>query len=205
MKSLPTQKRALEKRSALISAARRSFAQHGYDRTTAKTIAQNAGVATGTFYQNFENKDDILRTVAQYKRDEILHAVPGLQLGASNAAGDCTTEGLFRRVLEVAYDYHASEAELHQVLEQRRFIDGQLDAVLRHSEAVLEDKVLAFVKTFNVGDPAACAYNLFAMVEGLVHRHVFGAPTSSKQATLDLGAKMLACYFECEHGDQSRQ
>ncbi|GAA6151357.1 TetR/AcrR family transcriptional regulator [Pseudoteredinibacter isoporae] len=202
MKTLPTQKRALEKRRALIEAARVNFAERGYEHTTAKIIAEAAGVATGTFYQNFENKDELLRVIAQQKRDEIYQAVPGLNTqaidGTESKLTEYSTETLFRQVLEIVYDYHESEAELHQVMEQRRFIDKDLDDILLRSEGVMEEKVLAYVKAHNTPNPDAVAYNLFAMAEGLVHRHVFGQPGSSKEETLDLGAKMLACYFECE-------
>ncbi len=202
MKTLPTQKRALDKRRALIQAARQSFANCGYEQTTAKSVAQAAGVATGTFYQNFENKDELLRVIAQQKRDEIYQAVPGLNTQAvedqNSKLSEYSTEALFRQVLEIVYDYHESEAELHQVMEQRRFIDKELDDILLRSEDVMEEKVLVYVKAHNSPNPDAVAYNLFAMAEGLVHRHVFGQPSSSKEDTLNLGAKMLACYFECD-------
>ncbi len=47
MKALPIQARAKQKRSALIAAATKCFVEHGYDNTTAKTIASAASVATG--------------------------------------------------------------------------------------------------------------------------------------------------------------
>lgn len=201
MKPLPVQKRALAKRAALIQSARQSFAHRGYEQTTAKVIAEDAEVATGTFYQNFENKDELLRVIAQLKRDEIFNAVPSLQDKQNRFdALAQPTEELFLQVLNIVYHYHESEAQLHQVLEQRRFIDSQLDEILLNSEAVLEEKVLAYVKAHNKENPEAVAYNLFAMAEGLVHRHVFGQASNSKEDTLALGAKMLACYFECKHG-----
>ncbi|GAA5315489.1 MAG: hypothetical protein AseanaTS_06940 [Candidatus Pelagadaptatus aseana] len=198
MKPLPTQKRALEKRAALVNAAQISFAENGYEATTAKTIAAKAEVATGTFYQYFDNKDDMLRVIAQKKRDEIYQAMPELAARVIETAAP-STEDLFRDVLELIYSYHEAEAELHQVLEQRRVNDPELDAILLRSEDIMEDKVRQFVKTFNKDNPEAVAYNLFAMAEGLVHRHVFGNPDTGKQETLDLGARMLACYFDCQH------
>ena len=198
MKQLPTQKRALEKRSALIDAAEISFAEHGYEQTTAKTIATTAGVATGTFYQYFDNKDDMLRVIAQKQRDEIYQTLPELQLQDIQHA-KANAEALFREVLEMIYDYHQAEAALHQVLEQRRIIDAELDTFLLRAEAIIEGKLRLYVQAFNPSNPEAVSYNLFAMAEGLVHRHVFGNPTSSKKDALDLGARMLACYFDCSH------
>lgn len=198
MKELPTQKRALEKRSALIKAAGTSFSEHGYEQTTAKTIAAIAGVATGTFYQYFDNKDDMLRVVAQKQRDDVYQSIPELTLHETKDS-NVSAEIMFREVLEMIYDYHEVEASLHQVLEQRRMIDPDLDAILQNGEQVIEGKVRLYVQTFNKDNPEAASYNLFAMAEGLVHKHVFGHPSSSKKEALDLGARMLACYFDCSH------
>jgi hypothetical protein len=53
-----------------------------------------------------------------------------------------------------------------------------------------------FVQSFNINNADAVAFNLFAMAEGLVHRHVFACSTQSKDVTLQLGAVMLASYFD---------
>jgi len=67
---------------------------------------------------------------------------------------------------------------------------------LKQGEILLDERVLHFVRSFNIENAEAVAFNLFAMAEGLVHRHVFGKPDQSKEATLELGASMLASYFE---------
>jgi AcrR family transcriptional regulator len=48
------------KRESLLDAARTVFAERGYHRTTIKDIAAQAGVADGTVYNYFENKDALL-------------------------------------------------------------------------------------------------------------------------------------------------
>jgi AcrR family transcriptional regulator len=48
------------KRETLLDAARTVFAERGYHRTTIKDIAAQAGVADGTVYNYFENKDALL-------------------------------------------------------------------------------------------------------------------------------------------------
>ena len=193
-KPIPTQARALAKRQALLEAAAADFQTLGYDNTTAKTIAERAEVATGTFYQYFHNKDDILRTIAQQRFDYLFTQVEGPVEKVS--AADAVT--LFRRVLSLIYDFHARDAELHQVLEQRRHCDLQLATLLSEGEAVLEQRVLQFVQTFEVDQPDTVAFNLFAMAEGIVHRHVFAHSTTSgieREDVIELGAQMLASYF----------
>lgn len=209
MKSLPTQARARLKRASLIDASTLSFAELGYESTTAKTIAARAGVATGTFYQYFENKNDILRVIAQQRIDLLYTQVPSptakLQSNDQQAQRSFTqhedVETIFKRVLTLIYDFHEQAPELHQVLEQRRNSDSQLADILNQGEAILEQRVRLFVKSFNVESPDSVAFNLFAMAEGLVHRHVFGPSSTSKTEVLTLGAKMLASYFE-QHGSK---
>ncbi|MBX6376949.1 MAG: TetR/AcrR family transcriptional regulator [Clostridia bacterium] len=46
-----------ERQQALLAAARRVFARKGYHGATVRDIAEEAGVATGTFYLYFRNKE----------------------------------------------------------------------------------------------------------------------------------------------------
>ncbi|MFW5925323.1 MAG: TetR family transcriptional regulator [Myxococcota bacterium] len=58
---LPT--RAAQKvrtRRRLLEAARHTFAEQGYARTTITDLARGAGVATGTFYVHFESKEAVV-------------------------------------------------------------------------------------------------------------------------------------------------
>lgn len=50
----------VEKRKRIEKAAIEVMAKQGYDRTTVSQIARAAGVADGTIYLYFENKDDLL-------------------------------------------------------------------------------------------------------------------------------------------------
>jgi len=47
-------------RSAILRGARDAFAAHGWSATTITTIAERAGVGTGTIYQYFRSKEDVL-------------------------------------------------------------------------------------------------------------------------------------------------
>lgn len=191
-KSRPTQARAVLKRNALIHAASADFQAFGYDDTTAKTIAHRAGVATGTFYQYFHNKDDILRTIATLRFEFLLERVESPTAKLDNK----TVTETFRRIITLIYDFHERDPQLHQVLEQRRHRDSHLEKILINGETVLEERVLRFVQTFNLPNANIIAFNLFAMAEGLVHRHVFSHSVSSdRENVIELGADMLASYF----------
>jgi TetR/AcrR family fatty acid metabolism transcriptional regulator len=51
------------KRERLLDAAVLEIARHGYYRTTVSTIAGRAGMADGTIYLYFKNKEDILVSI----------------------------------------------------------------------------------------------------------------------------------------------
>ncbi|MCU0570620.1 MAG: TetR/AcrR family transcriptional regulator [Oculatellaceae cyanobacterium Prado106] len=61
-----------ETQTRILQAARKLFARRGYDGTTTRDLAQEAGVAEGTLFRHFENKKAILVEVATQGWVEIL-------------------------------------------------------------------------------------------------------------------------------------
>ncbi len=60
-------KRNTEKYQKILEAAVKVFAQNGFYQSTVAQIAKEAGVADGTIYLYFKNKDDILIQFFEYK------------------------------------------------------------------------------------------------------------------------------------------
>jgi AcrR family transcriptional regulator len=54
------ERRAAARRTLILEAAARLFAEKGFHRTTTKDIAEAADVSEGTLYNYFENKDEML-------------------------------------------------------------------------------------------------------------------------------------------------
>jgi TetR/AcrR family transcriptional regulator, fatty acid metabolism regulator protein len=54
---------ATDKRTRILDAAIRVFAEHGYHGARVGDIAEDAGVAHGLLYHYFASKDDVLRTI----------------------------------------------------------------------------------------------------------------------------------------------
>jgi AcrR family transcriptional regulator len=64
--------KAVRTRSAIIDAALRLFREHGYEATTMRAIAAEAGVSLGNAYYYFESKQHLIQ--AFYDRTQIEHA-----------------------------------------------------------------------------------------------------------------------------------
>jgi len=196
MKALPNQQRALLKRSALIQAAIDEFSQLGFEAATAKSIAAKAEVATGTFYQYFDNKNDMLRVIATERYDKLHSQIKGYSLTAVTDSTASSIADNFETTLWFVYEFHKQAPELHQILEYRRGLDEKLEKVMRDSEAVLQSRVRQFVQSQSTSESVdIVANNLFAMAEGLIHKHVFGNSNNDISSTIKVGARMLASYF----------
>lgn len=65
-------RRRLQSRLRLLEAARALFVEHGYDRTRPQDIARRAGVATGTFYLHFRDKEDVFLAFAEAAQARLL-------------------------------------------------------------------------------------------------------------------------------------
>ncbi|KAA1039966.1 TetR/AcrR family transcriptional regulator [Macrococcus equipercicus] len=61
-----------EKRQIIINAAVEVIAEHGYHGAQVSKIAKQAGVADGTIYLYFKNKDDILFGLFEDKVDQLM-------------------------------------------------------------------------------------------------------------------------------------
>lgn len=61
-----------ETQTRILQAAKKLFARRGYDGTTTRDLAQEAGVAEGTIFRHFENKKAILIEVVTQGWVEIL-------------------------------------------------------------------------------------------------------------------------------------
>src|SRR6516164_6418754 len=81
----PQRADAARNRQALLAAARRVFERDGFVSARITDIADEAGLAHGSFYSHFQSKEDALAAVLGEVEEEMLH--PGPSLAATSVSG----------------------------------------------------------------------------------------------------------------------
>jgi AcrR family transcriptional regulator len=183
----PVQARAQKTRAALLDAAVREFAARGYAQTTAKSIAERAQVATGSFYQYFHDKDAVLHELARARTSELLARVGAVGRPAADAASlEQQARLAVRRIALAVLDYHRKDVGLHAVLTERRHADPELDAIDRAAErSFIEHNAASLEQWGYRGDCRALAFVIFGLIEGSVHSHVLGLRILSDRRFVD--------------------
>ena len=173
---VPVQARALRTRAALLEAAERELSERGHAATTAQSIAARAGVATGSFYQYFADKDAALRDVAAERLDALERRLLALDSPlAAKTPRDPRRAVL--AILDSVLDYHREDRGLHAVLTERRHVDAELDRLTHASEQRLVQHLEQLLRRLSVrGDLEARAFVLYGLIEGCVHAHVLATP-----------------------------
>ena len=78
-------KQKLATRSMIIATAKHLFVERGYDATTTRLIADRSGVAIGTVFAHFPDKDHLLRDILSASIEQILQEVRPTLLATDGA------------------------------------------------------------------------------------------------------------------------
>lgn len=79
-------RRRLKTRSALIGAGQRLFAARSIDGVTVDDIVEAANVAKGTFYNHFNDKDNLAETIVELVQGDCEREVYAVNRGITNPA-----------------------------------------------------------------------------------------------------------------------
>jgi len=101
--------RAEQTRSAIVTAALRLFRENGYDATTMRAIAAEAGVSTGNAYYYFASKEELLREF--YARSLAEHALAARSVLDTEVEFAPRLRGTLRALVDVLAPYHEFAAK----------------------------------------------------------------------------------------------
>jgi TetR/AcrR family transcriptional regulator, fatty acid metabolism regulator protein len=99
------------KKELIINAAIRIFAQKGFYTATVADVAKEAGVADGTIYLYFKNKDDLLISLFETKMEEILQRFSYL------LESDQKADDKLRKFIQLYFKMIQEDRELAEVFQ----------------------------------------------------------------------------------------
>lgn len=104
-------KEAAERRNEILDVAERLFCTNGYDNTSTNDILAEIGIARGTLYYHFKNKEDILDAMIDRILDETVRKAESIALDESVPV----LERLTKTVLAANVDTKTGSMILEQV------------------------------------------------------------------------------------------
>jgi AcrR family transcriptional regulator len=128
--------RAAETEAALKEAARRLFADRGYLNTKITDITAAAGRATGSFYEHFTGKEDLLRVLLADMHEQAASQFDS----AEHAPHDLTDAGQLRDHLAVAWNVMRDNRSVMNALFESAMAAGPASGALW--ERLTEDTVV---------------------------------------------------------------
>jgi AcrR family transcriptional regulator len=149
--------------------ARRRFETFGYRRTNIAEIARDAGVAAGTIYRHFENKEDLLRRVVEASNAEWLEEARRV------LRGDGTAIERLTRLGQASVEFNSRYRLLGAVLERDReiifapLLDELHDKLLEENVAMMAEVIRRGVEdgSLRAVDPEQAAFILFVVGQTL--------------------------------------
>ena len=196
-------RRENDKYHRILEAAIKTFAENGFFQSTIAQIAKEAGVADGTIYLYFKNKDDILVQFFNYKTKQVFGRFRE-EVDKADGAIDKLKNLIRRHLQEFQADRNMAilyQSETHQrtrmVEDQiREMSDMYLDIVTEIVEqgqaqgSIRKDLYLSLVKRFILGAVyevintwlhSGGEYDLVSMTDPLVSLFIHGiGSTDSK-------------------------
>jgi AcrR family transcriptional regulator len=108
-----------QNREKLLAAARKVFAEKGLGAATARDIVRETDLASGTFYNYFEDKNDVFRALIEELADKAREVVRA-QRRVPGRTVEQRIEGAYRAYFELVLE----ERELFEVLRRNAGLVG---------------------------------------------------------------------------------
>lgn len=116
----PATPRGQQTRQNLLEAAEIIFSQKGYERASISAITKQAGVAQGTFYVYFADKQAIFVELVQELNHRLRRQI------AENIAGLTDRLAMERAGFRAFFDYIHRHRGLYKIVRQAEFVDEEL-------------------------------------------------------------------------------
>ena len=181
-----------DKLARILAAGRELFSRDGFDATTTRAIAQQAGIGTGTLFLYFPEKRDLLLRL--FKDDiEPVHRAAVAALEADLPLLDAVL-----RVFRSLYDYYARDPRLSRMfLSELAFLDPARGADLALFTLEFLQAIARLVASARDRgelareiEPLAVARTMFRLYYAVLIEWISGVIPSPAAAELELRASL---------------
>ena len=169
------ERRIAARKSTILYAAGRLFAEKGYHRTTTKDIAEAADVSEGTIYNYFISKDDLLFGIMTELTEG---GKLGEQLQSSYLEGP---REFLLTILQQRYEFLQKNGDMLQAVLSEILVNPELrrryyEELIIPSQELLEHHLRERIERGQIRliDPSIAARILLAMLSGLFILQVVG-------------------------------
>lgn len=207
---MPVQKRSIETREKILNAAWTLFAEKGYFKTSTHDLAEQAGIATGSFYAYFNNKKEVgIELIRRFHKEAFEKALNNFRIQIGNNVAENLDQGrkLVRLIIHSLKESHAINPMLHK--EATALI--LLDEDVRKINSEEDKKTIAFLITLlqqykqiiRVDDIEAAAILLFRTSDEIIHRIMINKEEIDTERLLGELEDMICSYIFIPFGDKT--
>lgn len=152
-----------ESTERILQAALALFARFGFERTSVRMIAREAGVSQGLLYNYFDSKDDLLHALFARSMADVQDSFAGVDDATDPAE---SLERLIRQSFEIMRQHQAFWRLLYSLRMQPAVLAGLRDDTAQWIASINQTLVAQFVA---LGDPnpSIRAATLFALIDGV--------------------------------------
>jgi AcrR family transcriptional regulator len=156
-----------ESRAHILEHALQLFAEHGYDRTTIRGIAESAGISQGLIYNYFESKDALLRAIFEQSVGDVKASF----LLAERAPAGSRTVALVRAAFQELKKKERFWRISYGVRMQASVLAG-LGEEMHAWTAMIRSTLEGYLREDGFDEPELEATVLFALIDGVSQHYV---------------------------------
>jgi len=171
------ERRIANRRTLILEAAARLFAEKGFHRTTTRDIAEAADVSEGTLYNYFENKDELLMGIMAHLADK-QHLNDRFVGDLSGDAREFLRSVLRERRETIEQSGYMLQSVLSEILVNPELRERYYQGLMLPALQSLEDHLRSRREAGQVrsDNPALTARVLIGLIQGLFLLEVLGDP-----------------------------
>jgi len=171
------ERRIANRRTLILEAAARLFAEKGFHRTTTRDIAEAADVSEGTLYNYFENKDELLMGIMAHLA-ESQHLDDRFVGGVTGDAREFLRAVLRERRETIEQSGYMLQSVLSEILVNPELRERYYQGLMLPTLKSLEDHLRSRHETgqVHIDHPALMARVLAGLLQGLFLLEVLGDP-----------------------------